>query len=77
MALTRKDLDEMGCGSPGCGHDHTVLFLHCRRHQSVGLDTSYSKATGTLRLYCSRCMQTVCEIEVAYEIEVASGRPTP
>lgn len=65
MALTRVELDKGGCETPGCGHDHTVLFLYSRCHQSAGQRVSYDKRTGNVRVVCRRCDSLVVEIAVA------------
>lgn len=65
QALTRVELDQCGCDTPGCGHDHTVLYLHGRRHRSAGQLVSYDKRTGNIRIACRRCDAVVAEIAVA------------
>lgn len=65
MALTRVELDKGGCETPGCRHDHTVLYLHGRCHQSAGQRVSYDKRTGNVRVVCRRCDELVVEIAVA------------
>lgn len=65
MALTQIDLDAMGCDTPDCGHDHTILFLHAGCHPSAGSRAAYDKRTGVLALRCRRCERTVVEIAVA------------
>lgn len=65
MALTREELDQGGCGTPGCTHDHTVLFLYGRCHPSAGGRVSYDKRTGSLRVVCRRCEDLIAEVAVA------------
>ena len=62
--LTRRDLDAAGCGTPNCGHDHSVLYLHSRCHPEARTKVSYHKVTGTLRVRCGRCDALVAEFEV-------------
>lgn len=63
--LTQSELDQQGCDTPNCGHDHTVLFLSATCHPRAGLQVSYSKATGVLTCACRTCKATVGEIRVA------------
>lgn len=65
MALTREQLDQSGCDSPNCGHDHTVLYLHGACHPSAGSRVSYDKRTGNVRVVCRRCDEPIAEISVA------------
>jgi hypothetical protein len=67
MALSRKQLDAMGCGTPNCGHDHTVLFIHGACHPSAGSRASYNKQTGLLTMICRQCKKPVAEVKVADE----------
>lgn len=62
MALTREQLDQGGCGTPGCTHDHTVLYLHGRCHPSTGARVSYDKRTGTLAVACRRCSALIAVV---------------
>lgn len=63
--LTRADLDMVGCGSPDCGHDHTVLLIGPECHPKAGLRVCYLKPDGTLHLRCRKCDQPVGVIAVA------------
>lgn len=63
--LTQRNLDAAGCGTPDCGHDHSVLFLHAICHPEAGLDVAYHKTTGGLVITCARCHKLIAEIEVA------------
>jgi hypothetical protein len=65
MALTRKKLDEMGCGMPNCDHDHTVLYFHSRCHLAAGTTAKYDKRTGLVTMMCRECEKFICEIKVA------------
>lgn len=65
IGLTRSNLDQAGCGTPNCGHDHSVLYLHAACHVKAGVEVVYIKATGTLKIACSKCQRPVAEIAVA------------
>jgi hypothetical protein len=65
--LTRQTLADQGCGTPFCGHDHTVLFLHSRCHVNGGTSVSYDKRTGELTIVCARCKTLVAKVKVAEE----------
>jgi hypothetical protein len=65
MALTQKTLDQQGCGTPNCGHDHTTLHLLPMCHPHGNLKASYNKSTGVLTIICARCSKLVAEVEVA------------
>lgn len=68
-ALTQKELDELGCGNPDCGHDHAVLVLHSVCHIKKGTWVEYRKATGELKVVCAQCGKEVARILVAKEVE--------
>jgi hypothetical protein len=65
--LTRDQLDGMGCGTPNCGHGHTVLHLHAACHPSAGTRASYDKRTGALTIECVKCKKLVAHVKVAAE----------
>lgn len=65
QTLTREQLDQGGCATPDCGHDHTVLYLHGRCHPSAGARVSYDKRTGNISVVCRRCNEPIAEIAVA------------
>lgn len=71
MALTKAQLDDSGCGTPNCGHDHSLLYVHPACHPHAALDAVYVKASGTLKVNCHRCGAYVVEIEVAPGIDSA------
>lgn len=73
MALTRVELDQGGCGTPGCQHDHTVLYLHGRCHPSAGARVSYDKRAGNISVVCRRCDAPIAEIAVASGMQEASS----
>lgn len=64
-ALTREQLDAAGCGTPNCGHDHSVLFLHAMCHPKAGTRVSYAKSTGELTVACRVCKKLVAKLKVA------------
>lgn len=63
--LTQSALDTMGCGTPDCGHDHTVLYLLSICHPKTGLEASYDKRTGVLTLRCKLCKKETGAVVVA------------
>lgn len=63
-ALTQRDLNRMGCGTPDCGHDHTILYLNARCHPKAGTFASYDKSTGSLLIECAKCEKPIVEIAV-------------
>lgn len=63
--LTREKLDQAGCGTPNCQHDHTVLFLNSRCHPRGGTESSYDKRTGTITVKCKICKAFIAEVLVA------------
>ncbi len=66
MAQTRQELDAMGCGSPGCTHDHSVLELCPMCHPNGRkVHVSYRKCDGVLVIRCAKCEAPVGEILVA------------
>lgn len=62
---TRSRLDKMGCSTPNCGHDHSVLYLVPVCHEDAGLEARYEKRTGHLILECARCGKHAGTIQVA------------
>ena len=65
MALTRDELDQGGCGTPGCAHDHSVMFLVARCHPNAGSTVMYDKRTGNIRVMCARCEDPIADVAVA------------
>lgn len=63
--LTQDTLRPLGCATPGCGHDHTVLTFHPRCHLRSAIEARYDKTTGGLSINCARCGKLVTEILVA------------
>jgi hypothetical protein len=62
--LTRKELDEATCQSPGCTHqDHGPLHLHSRCHPSAGTRVAY--AQGILTIRCRKCEAFIAQVLVA------------
>lgn len=54
-----------GCSTPGCNHDHSVLFLTQRCHPKAGLEASYTKGSGLVTLRCNICKLELADIAVA------------
>jgi hypothetical protein len=65
--VTQLDLDPMGCGTPDCGHDHSILFMHAQCHPKAGLEVAYHKALGALICRCNACKGEVSRVAVAAE----------
>lgn len=63
--LTQEDLDPMGCDTPNCTHDHSVLFFHAACHPQARVEACYRKQSGTIVIACARCKKFVCEVQVA------------
>lgn len=66
-ALTREQLDDMQCGTPGCKHEHEFgdpLFLHSRCHPKAGTRVHYQH--GELVIECRQCERHVATIAVAH-----------
>lgn len=65
--LTKSDLDAMGCGSPECDHDHSVLFLVAECHPGVAVNLRYDKNRGQLIATCHSCHRKAARIELTTE----------
>ena len=55
MTIGKTELENMGCGTPGCGHDHSVLYLHPNCHPNSGIFPRYVKKDGVLVMVCAKC----------------------
>lgn len=65
MALTRSQLDDLGCSTPNCVHDdHGDLHLYGRCHPRAHVDAIYDRRTGILAIICGTCQKPVVFIEV-------------
>jgi hypothetical protein len=53
--IGKAELNKMGCETPNCGHDHSVLFLHASCHPHAGLEAAYHKKDGVVVLECAEC----------------------
>lgn len=65
MSLGKTELNEMGCSTPNCTHDHSTLFLIPGCHRGAAVDVKYVKATGVLTVQCHKCKRLVVELKVA------------
>jgi hypothetical protein len=63
--LTQADLNDRGCGTPNCGHDHSVLYLHSGCHPQTPTWAVYEKASGVLTIRCARCRKVVAQLKIA------------
>ena len=71
--LTRRELDPMKCGTPGCDCAGP-LILSARCHLKKGLLVEYDWTTGLLTIACVVCRRPVCAIAVA-AADDPSGSP--
>jgi hypothetical protein len=65
MALTQRELADIGCDTPNCKHDHSQIFFNPRCHPNSHVEAYYDKASGTVIIRCARCTQFVVAVEVA------------
>ena len=63
--IVQEDLAHAGCGTPGCGHDHSSLFMHGKCHTHAPVQACYEKASGSLTLTCHRCGEHVATFLIA------------
>ena len=62
--LTREQLDQAHCSTPGCTHgDHGPLYLHGRCHPNAATQAVYEN--GVLTITCARCQKVVTQVAVA------------
>lgn len=62
--LTRRELDHMKCGSPGCTAVHEPeIYLHQSCHTGKGVFVRYTG--GVLEIFCKICDKGVARIAVA------------
>jgi len=64
FVCSQQSLSGLGCDTPNCSHDHTVLFFHPRCHNK-GVSAAYNKQTGNLSLTCRICDKPLIAIAVA------------
>lgn len=65
MALTREQLDKLGCNTPGCTCDDSELVIRSRCHDEAPTWAWYDKRDGTLTVKCAVCDSTVAVVQVA------------
>jgi hypothetical protein len=70
-AFGKAELDAMGCGTPDCEHDHSVLYLHPVCHKGAGTYVAYHKDLGVLTIECVECEQPLGAIYVGERPEAA------
>ena len=68
MSISRKELNQLGCNVPDCGHDHSVLYIHSQCHPKAGCTVLYQRDNGLLVFTCGRCKKFICDILVAAEL---------
>ena len=57
--IGKAELNTMGCETPNCGHDHSVLYLHSGCHPEAGMYAAYHKADGIVTLECAECEKPI------------------
>jgi hypothetical protein len=62
--VTKKELGEAGCGTPGCTHDHSVIYLTQGCHPGKGLEVRYDKQKEQLLVTCFACDADVTTIQL-------------
>jgi hypothetical protein len=62
--VTKQDLNAAGCGSEGCGHDHSVLYLHPGCHVGSATIVRYEKKTEELVIECNTCEKEVVRVKL-------------
>jgi hypothetical protein len=63
--LTRKDLDAMRCGTPGCTCESEYIVLTQACHPEAGTQATYYKQAGMLQITCLDCEALIAEVVVA------------
>jgi len=74
--LSRRELDPMKCGSPGC-ECPGPLILNARCHPRRPVEASYDWTTGLLTVRCVTCQRLVCRIAVADTVAGSTGNSPP
>jgi hypothetical protein len=62
--ITKEEMNAAGCGSPGCTHDHSVLYLTAECHPHGGLEVRFEKATEQLVITCFVCEGEVTTVQL-------------
>lgn len=62
---TQEDMQRMGCNSPGCTEDHSVLCLSPLCHPGARVECHYDKPDGVLYVECAKCERPVASFLVA------------
>jgi hypothetical protein len=57
--IGKTELNSMGCETPNCSHDHSVLVLNAGCHPGAGIEAAYHKKDGVVVLSCIRCAKDV------------------
>jgi ribosomal protein S27E len=64
-AQTQRDLDPIGCDTPNCNHDHSIIWMRQKCHPKAHLQVAYHKALGAMVVSCPSCGAEVGRIAVA------------
>lgn len=62
--LSRRELDPMKCGTPGCDCPG-ALILNSKCHRGRPIEVTYDWMTGLLTMRCSKCQAHICHVAVA------------
>jgi hypothetical protein len=74
-ALTRTELDQIGCENPDCDHrEDPELFLHSVCHPNVPTWVSYDRLVGALTVRCADCERVVVVVAVQEVTDARGGR---
>jgi hypothetical protein len=62
--VTKKDLNNAGCGVPNCKHDHSILYLHSSCHIKSPVFIRYEKKDEILVITCGECNKEVVKVKL-------------
>ena len=65
---TQEDMKLLGCNTPGCAEDHSILCLSPICHPNSHVDAYYSKPDGALYVECAKCQKPVASFAVAHRV---------
>jgi hypothetical protein len=63
--ISKYELNVMGCGTPNCGHDHSILYLHAQCHPRSATWIRYEKIPEVLVITCAKCDKEVARIRLS------------
>jgi hypothetical protein len=62
--ITKEELNDAGCGTPNCNHNHSTLYLHGGCHINALTSVRYEKKIETLIIECGACEEEVVRIKL-------------